>query len=477
MTVEFRVLGEVEAIQDGRPVALGHARQVSVLAILLVEANRTVSVDQLVERVWAERPPHKPRDALYGYVYRLRQTFAETDAVAIKRGSGGYRLTIDPLAVDLHRFEHVLALARAAEDERKSLALFNEALGMWRSDAFHGLDSPWLDDLRNTFDRRRFQAETDRTDLALRQGEYSNLLAVLPARAQAHPLDERVMGQLMLALHLAGRSADALDRYHQIRRKLADELGTDPGEPLQDLYATILAQTRLTPSPSRVTSIATPRAPTTQTAGQARKRGRLTIAVVCVAVVASLAAADASGSIYGDRSSPTPTTSDPAPIPAVYARIRPTYPHAAGLLCLSAGVDRSSRSSRPIAVLRDCAKATPPRTAVESRPDGVVRIWWYHPDEGWGCLTVIESPADNGYRLEPWNVCPAQKRSQQFRLEPVDSPVPGGFRLRPVGTDLCVGIVEPVALGAEAGQEACTGSDDQEFLIDREEPAAITLPG
>lgn len=164
MAVEFRVLGEVEAIQNGQPVALGHARQVSVLVILLVEANRTVSVDQLVERVWAERPPHKPRDAVYGYVYRLRQTFSEMDGVAIERGLGGYRLTVDPLTVDMHRFEHVLGLARAAKGEREALALFDEALGMWRSEAFHSLDSPWLADLRDTLDRRRFQAETDRTD-------------------------------------------------------------------------------------------------------------------------------------------------------------------------------------------------------------------------------------------------------------------------------------------------------------------------
>ncbi|WP_234390437.1 BTAD domain-containing putative transcriptional regulator [Streptomyces sp. MMG1533] len=243
MTVEFRLLGNVEARVDGRIVDLGHARQRCVLAVLLVDANRVVSVDQLVERVWADRPPQRVRNTLYGYLSRLRQALAIAAGAQIARRSGGYVLDVEATAVDLHRFHDVVARARAAarnEQDEQAATLFGQALGLWRGDAFAGLDAPWINALRDAVDQERIAAELDHTDVRLRCGHHTGLLAELSARVETHPLDERLAGQFILALHRCGRPADALNHFQRIRLLLAEELGCDPSLPLRQLHQQIL---------------------------------------------------------------------------------------------------------------------------------------------------------------------------------------------------------------------------------------------
>src|SRR5215469_16175149 len=104
MTVEFRLLGNVEAVHDGRSLDLGHARQRSILATLLVQANRPVAIDALVEYVWGDEPPQRGRDVLYSYMSRLRTALTPLPDVAIERRSGAYTITLDRDRVDLHHF-------------------------------------------------------------------------------------------------------------------------------------------------------------------------------------------------------------------------------------------------------------------------------------------------------------------------------------------------------------------------------------
>ncbi|MFI5801140.1 BTAD domain-containing putative transcriptional regulator [Streptomyces sp. NPDC051677] len=240
VTVEFCLLGNVEARLDGRIVDLGHARQRCVLAVLLVDANRVVSVDQLVERVWADRIPQRARNTLYGYLSRLRQALAIAEGVDIVRRSGGYVLDVEETAVDLHRFHGVVARARAATHNEQAAALFGQALGLWRGDAFAGLDTPWFNALREAVDQERTAAELDHTDVRLRCGHHTAVLAELSARVETHPLDERLAGQFILALYRSGRPAEALSHYEQIRLLLAEELGCDPSLPLRRLHQQIL---------------------------------------------------------------------------------------------------------------------------------------------------------------------------------------------------------------------------------------------
>ncbi|GGP55208.1 AfsR/SARP family transcriptional regulator [Saccharothrix coeruleofusca] len=250
MAFEVRLLGAVEALGDGVAVELGHARQRCVLVALAVEANRPVSYDQLVTRVWGDAPPRQPRAALYGYLYRLRQVLSDVPDVALARVPGCYRMVVDPDAVDLHRFERLVARARRAEDDARRVALYDEALALWRGEAFTGLDTPWLSTVRMALEQQRSVAEADRTDAALRLGRHQEVLAVLTARTAAHPLDERLAGQLMLALHGLGRTAEALAVYQRVRRRLAEELGADPGEALRAVHRRVLQTPVLTVTPA-----------------------------------------------------------------------------------------------------------------------------------------------------------------------------------------------------------------------------------
>ncbi|GAA1304201.1 AfsR/SARP family transcriptional regulator [Saccharothrix xinjiangensis] len=235
--LEFRLLGDIEVLVDSRPVDPGPARQRCVLAALLVDANRVVPVDRLVARVWGDDPPLRARATLHSYLSRLRRILAEPDLLTARRP--GYVLAVDPGAVDLHRFRRLVARAREVGDEQ-ALPLLEQALGLWRDQAFALLDAPWLNRLRDTLDRERLDAELDRNDLVLRFGGHAELLPALSARSAEHPLDERLAGQVVLALHHAGRSAQALDQYQRIRRRLAEELGVDPGPALQRLHQLIL---------------------------------------------------------------------------------------------------------------------------------------------------------------------------------------------------------------------------------------------
>jgi DNA-binding SARP family transcriptional activator/Flp pilus assembly protein TadD len=234
--VRFRLLGVIEADVDGTPVDLGHARQRGVLAALLADANHPVSADQLADRVWAARPPHRAHRSLASYLSRLRRSLAGAEDVVIAHGPGGYVVRVAPEAVDLHRFRALVADARA----NQAMAGFDEALDLWRGDAFAGVDTPWCETLRQTLSAERAAAELDRTDLALRLGRHNTVLAAVTARAAANPLDERVAGQLVLALYRAGRQADALDHYERTRRRLAEEFGADPGHALRELHRKIL---------------------------------------------------------------------------------------------------------------------------------------------------------------------------------------------------------------------------------------------
>ncbi|WP_320776124.1 AfsR/SARP family transcriptional regulator [Streptomyces sp. CRN 30] len=242
--MEFRVLGAVEVQVDGQWLDPGPARQQYVLAALLCEANHVVTMDQLIDRVWGERAPQRARSTVYSYVSRLRSALQSVSEEArITQRSGGYELTVTPSAIDLHRFRDRAVRARTSArdgDEDEAALLFEKALALWRGDPCSGMDTPYFNTQRETLHVERLAAVLDWGELQLRRGLHAELLTMLPAHAESHPLDERLAAQLMLALYRGGRSADALNRYQEVRRRLADELGIDPRPQLQKLYQQIL---------------------------------------------------------------------------------------------------------------------------------------------------------------------------------------------------------------------------------------------
>lgn len=251
MGVEIRLLGAVEVLVDGVPVRLGHARQRCVLAGLAVEANRPVGYDQLAGRVWGDTPPRQPRAALYSYVCRLRQVLAGSDVV-LEREPGYYRLVTDPDAVDLHRFERLAVAARRERNDTGRVERYEQALTLWRGEPFAGLTTAWLDTVRAVLVQQHHLVEAEHADTALRLGRHDEVVTGLFARAAAHPLDERVAAQLMLALHGIGRTAEAFAVHRRVCRRLAEELGTFPGEALRAVHQRLLQLPDVTVTPAPV---------------------------------------------------------------------------------------------------------------------------------------------------------------------------------------------------------------------------------
>lgn len=224
----------------GRLLDIGHARQRCVLAALLIEANRVVSVDQLIDCVWGERRlPSNPLSALQTYISLLRRAMAPAETVTIARRAAGYQATVDEQAIDAHRFRGLVRQARAADDDRGAV-LLEQALELWRGEPLAGLDTRWATATRATLTQDHRSAQLDLVDLQLRRGAHVAVLAGLSGLAAEHPLDERVARQLMFALYRCGRQADALAQYRRIRERLAEELGVDPGPQVQWLHQRIL---------------------------------------------------------------------------------------------------------------------------------------------------------------------------------------------------------------------------------------------
>jgi DNA-binding SARP family transcriptional activator len=238
--VEYRVLGPVEVVAEQRTPPLGGYRQRLVLAVLLSRPNQVLGADWLVDAVWGERPPRTARKTLQVYLTRLRHLLGDD---AIVTTPAGYRLHTAVQALDSLRFEHLAEQGRAAlpTEPRRAAGFLRQALALWRGSAFGDLgDAPALRGETTRLHEVRLGALEDRLDADLACSHGGDLVPELTDLVAEHPLRERLRGQLMLALHRAGRQAEALAGYEQTRRLLADELGTDPTEPLRTVHEQIL---------------------------------------------------------------------------------------------------------------------------------------------------------------------------------------------------------------------------------------------
>jgi len=250
--MEFGVLGPVEVRVAGQVADTGHPRQRAVLAVLLLNLGRVVPTELLIDRVWGGNPPASVRNVLYGYVGRLRAVVAGAadPEATLARRRGGYLLQARPGQLDLHRFRRLIAEAATADDDGHAAGLLREALGLWRGPALSGLDSPWLHGMRDVLELERTAAILDLNDIRLRQGQHGALISGLAGQAAACPANERLIGQLMLALYRSGQQAEALRWYEQTRQHLADEFGADPGPQLQALHQQILRADRSLTGPA-----------------------------------------------------------------------------------------------------------------------------------------------------------------------------------------------------------------------------------
>jgi DNA-binding SARP family transcriptional activator/ABC-type transport system substrate-binding protein len=240
-SVEFAVLGPVEARVDGQKLPTGGPKQRAVLAILLLHGNRPVSRDRLIEGLWGESPPPSAAHTLDDYVSRLRRALG---ADRIERHPAGYLIRVEPGELDLKRFEALLERGRstaAGGDATTASAVLGEALDLWRGRPLADLEyAPFAPVEAQRLEERRLLALEARIDAELELGQASELVGELEGLVSDHPFRERLLGQLMLALYRAGRQASALEAFRAARRRFASELGIEPGPQLAQLEQQIL---------------------------------------------------------------------------------------------------------------------------------------------------------------------------------------------------------------------------------------------
>ncbi|PWK91603.1 DNA-binding SARP family transcriptional activator [Lentzea atacamensis] len=230
MTVEYRVLGPLEVLLDGEPVAVPAGRGRVLLATLLLRANEFVPVDELVDRVWDGEPPAGDRayKTLQMTVSRLRQALGEANC--LQTSSRGYSAAVSPEQLDLTRFRALTARG----DHRAALELWRgPVLANVASESLHRDDVPLLVEEHVVALERRIDQDLGRdTDV---------LVPELRRLVNQYPLRETFWAQLMLALHRSNQQAEALAVYQEVRDHLADELGVDPGPRLREAHELVLS--------------------------------------------------------------------------------------------------------------------------------------------------------------------------------------------------------------------------------------------
>ncbi|MGN9844286.1 BTAD domain-containing putative transcriptional regulator [Nonomuraea sp. H19] len=242
--MRFGVLGPLEVWTDeGKPVKVPEAKVRALLAILLAHRGRAVSADRLVDDLWGEHLPVNPTGTLQTKASQLRRALAEAEAggrALVVSRRPGYLLDVDDDAVDAGRFQALLARAHASAVPQDRAALLNDALALWRGPAFE--DMEFLRAAAAGLEEQRLVALEDLAEVRLALGEHGRLAAELADLVTEHPLRERLRAAHMRALYRSGRQVEALDSYRDLRERLADELGLDPGPELADLHRAILSQ-------------------------------------------------------------------------------------------------------------------------------------------------------------------------------------------------------------------------------------------
>jgi DNA-binding SARP family transcriptional activator/class 3 adenylate cyclase len=267
--MEFRMLGPLELVRRGGSVPLPRAKQRRLLAMLLIDANRTVPVDRLIDGLWDDNAPPTAVKTLQTYVSQLR-TMLEPDrrqgglGGILVTGPSGYELRVDRGDVDAGRFEELLAEGRdrLAADPAEARRLLAGALRLWRGGAlaeFAG--EPFAEGEIARLEELRLVAVEERIQADLALGRHDAVVGELRELLRDQPLGERRWAQLMLALYRSGRQADALHAYQDARRTLAEQLGIDPGPALRRLEEQILRQDaalewRPAPGPKEVRPVA-----------------------------------------------------------------------------------------------------------------------------------------------------------------------------------------------------------------------------
>jgi len=243
--MDIRILGPLEVWVDGRQLELGGGRQRALFALLALHANEVVSSERLIDELWSGDPPATAQKALQNLVSQLRATIGSAIDGVLVTQSPGYLLELEADALDARRFERLAAEARQAldDDPARAAERLREALALWRGEPLVDFAyEPFAQAEIARLEELRLVAVEDRIDADLSLGRHAELVPELETLVAAHPLRERIRGQLMLALYRDGRQAEALETYRQARSAMHEELGLEPSVALKQLEQAILTQ-------------------------------------------------------------------------------------------------------------------------------------------------------------------------------------------------------------------------------------------
>src|SRR6266545_1948488 len=259
--MDFRLLGPLEVLDGNAPVRVAAGKQRALLALLLLNANRTVARDRIVDDLWGEDVPESAKKMVQIHVSQLRKALPEPRLLT---RAPGYLLEVTGEELDVTRFELSVAAGRDAlsrGDARTAADLLRQGLALWRGPALAEFSEPFarhegarLEELRAAALEWRLEA-----DLAL--GHHGDVVGELETLIARHPLRERLRSQHMLALYRSGRHADALASYQAHRRTLSEELGIEPSASLRELERLMLQQDPSLELPARAETRAAAPAP------------------------------------------------------------------------------------------------------------------------------------------------------------------------------------------------------------------------
>ncbi|RKT52235.1 AfsR/SARP family transcriptional regulator [Saccharothrix australiensis] len=253
--LEFGVLGPLQVLADGRRLVIGRRGMRGLLAMLVLEANRVVPIDEIVDSLWADDPPATARTIVHGYVSRLRRMLEQADPAGSARiltTPPGYQLAVDPWRLDFHRARQLVSSARGKPAPIRA-QLLRESLGLWRGQVLADVPgAPITTDLEEL----RLAALEERVEAELELGRHLELVGELRQLVGEYPFRERLVGHMMRALYRSGQRADALDAYQRFHRRVVDELGIDPGPELRVLHEQVLRDDPALSSPGLVEQVA-----------------------------------------------------------------------------------------------------------------------------------------------------------------------------------------------------------------------------
>lgn len=239
-SLSFCVLGQVTVIVGDEPVPIGGPGVCALLMLLLVDANRVVSIERIIDELWDDEPPKTARTIVHGYVSRLRRVLREVDpdyrAARIVTQPPGYQLRVDERLVDVFEVRRLLGAARGQPPQRRA-ELLRAAEALWRGPKH---DRPPTKAVGIELAELRMVVTAERIEADLELGRHAELVGELRGLVREHPFYETFVGQLMRSLFGAGHRAGALECYLRFQRRVVGRLGIDPGPRLRELHERML---------------------------------------------------------------------------------------------------------------------------------------------------------------------------------------------------------------------------------------------